>query len=63
MESKILRIRTTVNDLRNVWMFDNDTAKVRLAKFKEVKILMQDFYELTRPEKEVTEEDEIKRVA
>ena len=44
-------------------MFDNDTAKVRLKKFKEVKKLMQNFYEFTRPGRGVIEDDKIKPVA
>ena len=48
MELKIKRIRTTVNDLRILWIYDNDIDKVKLKKFKNVVKMMQAFYDMIK---------------
>ncbi len=44
MELKIKRIRTTIDDLRKFWIFDNDFDKVKIPKFKQVVKIMERFY-------------------
>ena len=36
MELKKDRIRKTINDLRRFWIFESDSDKIKLEKFKEV---------------------------
>ena len=58
MELKKDRIRKTINDLRRFWIFESDSDKIKLEKFKEVNKMMKAHYKWTRQEKEVSEPEE-----